>query len=260
MPINNAVFNTARFIGPALAGILIATVGVGWAFVINGLTTIPAIIALLFINPIYSFRDKSNINPIDSLKSGVKYSFTHPKILYFMVLAALTAIFMWPYQTLMPVISERVFSSGPQGLGSLLSAAGAGSLAGAIVTSSQARKNNKSLLVIVGFLLSTVSLIIFSLNSSFTLAHVILFVAGLGLIMQVSTINTLIQLASPDNMRARIMGVYLTMFVGMMPFGNALAGLIAERTSALLTIGLGASLVLIIFVFLYFRGALSDFY
>lgn len=257
IPINNAVFNIARFIGPAIAGVLIASIGVGWTFIINGITTIPAIAVLFFIKPVFHSISNKNTHPLKSLKEGLIYSFTHPKIFYLMLLATLTALFIWPYQTLMPVIAERVFSSGAQGLGSLLSAAGAGSITGAILTSSQARRKNKSQLVVFGLLLSTIALIAFSFNSSFLLAHVLLFLAGLGMITYITTINTLVQLASPDTMRARIMGVYLTMFVGMMPFGNALAGIIAEKTSTLFTVGLGAAAVLTISAVLFFKGILS---
>ena len=126
-----------------------------------------------------------------------------------------TAFFTWPYATLMPVIAEKVFKVGPQGLGSLLSAAGAGSLIGAVFTSAMSKFKTKGYLVLFGIIVSSVNLILFSLNDNFLIAHVLLFVAGFGLLTQVATVNTLIQIASPQHMRARIMGVYLTMFIGI---------------------------------------------
>ena len=258
IPMNNGVFNGARFVGPALAGALIASFGVGWTFILNGLSYIAGIWAIIAIRPVYSFEpQKENKHPLESLKEGLKFSFTHPQIFYFMVLASITAIFIWPYQTLMPVIAENIFAGGAKGLGSLLSAAGAGSLVGAVVTSALSRWKNKSNLVLAGLLISSLSLILFSQNKNFTIAHVLLFVAGFGVLIQVSTLNTLVQLASPDNMRGRIMAVYLTMFVGMMPLGSFLAGTIAQKTSALFTIGIGAVLVLVVGGFLYLRGVFS---
>ncbi len=112
----------------------------------------------------------------------------------------------------------------------------------------------------MGLLVSTVSLILFAFNQNFTVAHILLFFAGFGSLAKISTIITLVQLASPDHMRARIMGVYLTMFVGVMPFGNFLAGIIAEKTSAQFAVGLGAVIVLVIGLFLYFRGVFSNFH
>lgn len=257
IPINNGLFNAARFVGPALAGILIASTSVGWTFILNGLSFVAGIWAILMIKPIYSYKPEIDVHPWESLKSGLKYSFTHPKIFYFLILAFFTAIFIWPFQTLMPVIAEGIFKSGAQGLGSLLSAAGAGSLLGALFTSSQSRRENKSIFIIVGLAISTISLILFSLNHNFFLAHILLFATGFGLITEVSTLNTLVQLASPDKMRARIMAVYLTMFIGMMPLGNALLGAVAQRTSALFAIGFSALAVALVGAFSYYKGVFS---
>src|SRR3989344_2353857 len=159
IPINNGLFNAARFVGPALAGILIVSTSVGWTFILNGLSFVAGIWAILAIKPIYSYKPEINVRPWESLKGGLEYSFTHPKIFYFLILAFFTAIFIWPFQTLMPVIAEGVFHSGAKGLGSLLSAAGAGSLLGALFTSSQSRRENKSIFIIFGLVICTASLI-----------------------------------------------------------------------------------------------------
>ncbi len=258
IPINNGLFNAARFVGPALAGILIAFTSVGWTFILNGFSFIAGIWAILAIKPIYKYQAEVDVHPLESLKTGIKYSFTHPKILYFIILAFFSAIFIWPFQTLMPVVSEKVFHTGAHGLGTLLSAAGAGSLTGAIFTSANSARKNKIPLILIGIVISSVSLILFSLNQNFTLAHVILFLAGFGTLMQVSTLNTLVQLNSPDNMRARVMAVYLTMFVGVMPLGNILAGTLAQKTSALFTIGLSAALMLLVGAAFYFKGIFKN--
>ena len=215
IPINNGLFNAARFVGPALAGFLIATIGVGYTFLFNGLSYVPAIAAIYAIKPIKFRYRKDQAHPLVSLKLGIVYSFKHPQISHFILIAALTAVFTWPYATLMPVIAEKVFKVGPQGLGSLLSAAGAGSLIGAVFTSAMSKFKTKGYLVLFGIIVSSVNLILFSLNDNFLIAHVLLFVAGFGLLTQVATVNTLIQIASPQHMRARIMGVYLTMFIGI---------------------------------------------
>ncbi|MDO8487607.1 MAG: MFS transporter [Candidatus Curtissbacteria bacterium] len=258
IPINNGVFNSARFIGPAIAGALIATVGVGWTFILNGLSFIAGIWAISKMRPVFSHEPEKNVHPFESLKIGIKYSFTHPQIFYLMILAASAAIFIWPYQPLMPVISGEVFQSGAAGLGSLLSAAGAGSLTGAFVTSALSRRKNKVPQIMAGLLISSVTMILFSLNTNFLVAHILLYIIGFGVLIQVSTINTLVQLASPDQMRGRVMSVYLTMFVGMMPVGAFLSGFIADRTSALFTIGLGGSAMLLIGTAFYFKGVFKN--
>lgn len=254
IPINNGLFNAARFIGPALAGIIITSYGVGWPFILNGLSFLAGIWAILNIRPIYSYKVDVDTRPIESLKIGLKFAFGHEKIFYFIILGFASAVLIWPFQTLMPIIAQKVFTAGANGYGSLLSAAGAGSLAGAIFTSAMSRRQNKSKFILVGLLISSLSLIIFSFNRNFLLAHILLALSGFGILMKVSTLNTLVQLASPDQMRARVMAVYLTMFVGMMPVGNLLAGIIAERTSAMFTVGLGAMLMLTVGLILYLRG------
>lgn len=254
IPINNGVFNAARFAGPALAGALIASVGIGWAFIINAVSFIPAIFAIYIMKPAFKYDSDEEARPIESLKIGLKYSFTHPKILYFMILAFINGALIWPYQTLMPVVASEIFKAGPGIYGALLSAAGAGSLTGAIFTSSQSKRKNKEIFVILGLIISSFGLLIFSLNRNFYLSLVLLFIIGFGILIQVSTLNTLVQLSSPDKLRGRIMAVYLTMFIGMMPVGNQLAGMLAHRTSAMFTIAIGAALTLIIGSYFYYKG------
>lgn len=258
IPINNGLFNAARFVGPALAGIIITTFGLGWPFILNGLSFIAGIWAILNIRPIYSYEVDVDTRPLDSLKTGLKFTFGHGKIFYLIILGFASAILIWPFQTLMPIVAQKVFTAGAGGYGSLLSAAGAGSLAGAILTSAMSRRENKIKFVTLGLLISTVSLFAFSLNRNFLLAHLLLAVAGFGILMKVSTLNTLVQLYSPDKMRARVMAVYLTMFVGMMPLGNQLAGIVAHETSAMFTIGLGSVLMLTVGLILYLRGVFTN--
>jgi len=256
--VNAGIFNAARFVGPTVAGLVIATAGTGWAFILNGISFLPGIWAVAMIRPVLSQAKQDNIHPLQSLKDGLNFILKSKQIFYLTILAAIAAIFIWPYQTLMPPIAQRVFNAGAQGLGSLLSAAGAGSLLGAILTSALSQKKNKTPFIIWGLAVSSVSLILFSLNKNFLLAHVLLFFTGFGTIMLASTLNTLVQLLTPDQMRGRIMAVYLTMFVGMMPLGNALAGVVAQKTSSLFAVGLGATLVLIFGVIFYLRGVFTN--
>ncbi|MEX2028809.1 MAG: MFS transporter, partial [Candidatus Curtissbacteria bacterium] len=240
--------------GPAMAGALIASIGVGWTFILNGLSFVAGIWAISKMRPVFTSVPETHMHPLESLKAGIKYTFTHPTIFYLMILAMGMALFIWPYQPLMPVVAEKVYHSGAGGLGSLLSAAGAGSLIGAFTTSALSRRKNKAPLIMAGLAISSIALILFAINRNFLLAHVLLFVMGFGILIQVSTINTLIQLSSPDNMRGRVMAVYLTMFVGMMPVGAFIAGFLADRTSALFAEGLGGVLMLLVGIAFYFKG------
>ena len=255
--INVGVFNAARFVGPALAGLLIANFGPGWSFILNALSYIPAILAIMAIRVVYQLKAQVDTHPWQSLKDGLAYSFTNKKLAYFMLLGAAAAIFIWPFQTLMPVVAERVFAAGANGLGSLLAASGLGSLAGAIFVSSQTHRENKKQFIFLGLFMCTTSLLLFALSRNFLLSHLLLFTAGFGLITYISTVNTLVQILAPDHMRGRITAVYLTMFVGMMPIGSFLSGLVAQRTSAAFAIGLGATLVFLLTGFLYSTKSLD---
>lgn len=258
IPINNALFNTARFIGPALAGIIIASFSVGWPFILNAISYLAGIWAILYIKPIFISKADMETHPLEALKQGIKFSLTHPKILNFILLAFFSAIFIWPFQTLMPLVAEKVFASGAQGFGTLLSAAGGGSLLGAIFTSANSKRQNKIPLVKAGLVIASVGLIVFALNRNFLLAHLILFISGFGLLMMISTLNTLVQLNSPDVMRARVMAVYITFFVGMMPIGNEIAGLIAHQTSETFTIGLGGAAMLAVGLIFWAKGIFKN--
>lgn len=256
--LNNSIFNIARFVGPALAGILISAIGVSWVFIANSISFIPAILAVYAVKPVFKNKVDVETHPMESLKIGLKYSFTHPKILYFIIFAFLTAVLIWPYQTLMPVIAGKVFKVGASGYGSLLSAAGCGSLIGALLVSALSRRENKITLVLSGILISSISLIIFALNHNYLVAHFLLASTGLGIIMLVSTLSTLVQLNSPDEYRGRVMAVYLTMFIGMMPIGNVLSGFLSEKTSPQFTLGLGATILLMLTAVFYFKGVFKN--
>lgn len=256
--LNNSIFNIARFVGPALAGILISAIGVSWVFIANAISFIPAIIAILMVKVVYKNKVDVETHPVESLKMGFIYSFTHPKILYFIIFAFLTAILIWPYQTLMPVIAGKLFKVGAGGYGSLLSAAGFGSLIGALLVSALSKRENKITLVLLGILISTISLILFAISHSYLLAHLLLAFTGLGIIMLFSTLSTLVQLSTPDELRGRVMAVYLTMFIGMMPIGNIVAGFLSEKTSPQFTLGLGAITLLTITGIFYFKGIFSS--
>ncbi len=258
VPINNSLFNTARFVGPAAAGILIAATSVGWTFILNGISFLAGIWAIYQVKPIYSPHLDTDTHPFESLKIGIKYSFTHPKIMYFILLGFCSAIFIWPFQALMPAIADKVFSSGAHGLGSLLSAAGAGSLTGAIFTSVNSKKKNKIPYILFGILISSLGLLAFSINRNFLLAHVFLYVSGFGILTMISTMNALVQVYSPDSMRARINAVYLAMLVGMMPLGSLLAGFFAQHTSSMFVLGTYSIIMIAIAAALYFKGVFAN--
>lgn len=245
-------FNGARVIGPGLAGIAIISFGTGGAFLINALTYLAVIFALLLIKT-KSILPKVHPNPIKAIKEGLSYSFSHQTIRLLLISTGVMSIFGWSYSTLLPVIVQDIFHQGADSLGYFYSVAGFGAIFGLIFVSSLSKKINNLVFIIGGTFLFTVSLIFFSFTTNLSLALVLLFLTGLGLIAQLSMTNTTIQQIVGDHIRGRVMSIYTLMFLGLTPIGSFQIGLFAQHFGSEFAIRLGAFIMLIFGVYLYFN-------
>ena len=242
--LNSGAFNSARVIGPGIAGILIAMIGTGGAFLINGLSYIAVIIALLKIRTTNIIAYKKQ-NAFTAIKEGLFYSFSHPIIRTLIILTAISSIFGWSYTTLMPLIAQNKFHLEAAGLGSLYVATGLGALLATIIISVYAKRFSPVVFIIGGNMLFAVSLLLFSNTSVVHLAWVLLFIAGFGLISQFSTINTTLQSLVKDELRGRVMSIYVLMFLGLSPIGNFEVGWLSEKWGTDVAISCGALIVFI---------------
>ncbi len=225
--LNTATFNSARVIGPSIAGILIAIFNVPIAFFLNGVSFLAVIIALFKIKVKKITINASGDNPISLLKEGVIFSFANPVIRTLLFIVTFNAIVPWSTNSLMPVIAKQIFHVQSEGFGLLLSATGLGALAGAIFVSSMSHRFTvHNILVIMSFL-AGLSLFLFALIQNFFIGLVLLFFIGFSLVTQTSLANSTIQKATPDDMRGRVMGVYGIMFLGMIPLGSMAMGTLA---------------------------------
>ena len=217
--LNSGIFNGARVVGPAIAGIVIALYSAGGAFLLNAASYIAVIIALLFIK---TKVDAFNIHshPLKAIKEGLSYSFSHFSVKKLLILTGATSIFGWSYITIMPVVVSDVFHKGATFLGYFYSVSGIGAVFGAILISILFKKVEPKKIIIIGNIIFVVSLISFTFTTNLFLALFFLFLTGFGLIVQVSTTNNLIQQNVNDGMRGRIMSIYSFMFAGMAPIGN----------------------------------------
>lgn len=242
--LNSGAFNSARVIGPGIAGILIAITGPGGAFIVNGLSYIAVIIALLNmrLNKI-SVRKKQNA--FTAIKDGLSYSFAHPIIRTLIILTGISSIFGWSYTTLMPYIAHNKFHLDAAGLGSLYVATGLGALLATVIISIFSKKVSPVTFIIGGNMLFAVSLLLFSNIKNYHIALVLLFIAGIGLISQFSTINTTIQSLVKDEFRGRVMSIYVLMFLGLAPIGNFEVGWLSEKWGTDFAISFGAVVVFI---------------
>lgn len=248
--LNSGIFNGARVIGPSVAGFLIALVGVGGAFIINGVSYV-AVVFALFLMHLSSSPRHSKANPILAIKEGITYSMRHPIIRTLLIFAGITSIFGWSYSTILPYIVEHTFGIGAEGLGYLYAASGVGALAGTVVVSAFSKKASSLAFILVGNALFAIGAILFSFTSNLFFGLAFLFLLGFGLLLQFSTINTVIQSMVEDKYRGRVMSIYTIMFLGLLPLGNLQIGFFSEHFGTGFAIRLGAVITFLFGVMVY---------
>ena len=237
--LNSSMVNGARLIGPSIAGLLIATLGEGVCFLLNGLSFIPVIASLLAMKIRPDVKTKKNTKVLQGLKEGVRYAFGFPPIRAVLLLLALVSFTGMPYTVLMPIFAEQILHGGPQALGFLMGATGVGALAGAMFLAS--RKNVLGLGRIIVFASSVfgLGLIAFSLSRMFWLSMVLMPITGFGMMVQMTSSNTILQTIVEEDKRGRIMSFYTMAFMGMVPFGSLFAGSVAHTIGAPATVAIG---------------------
>lgn len=248
--LNATQFNSGRVIGPGIAGYLIAFFGIGGAYITNGISYIAVIIALFFIKTKKTQNLSQLENPINALKEGLSYAFSHSIIKTLLIFTAATSIFGWSYTTILPVIVANVFKQDVSTLGLFYSTAGIGAVTGAIAVSIFYKKTGFIFLIILGNFILGISLILFSFTKNINLALPLLFLIGTGLVMQFSTTATTIQHLVKDNFRGRVMSIYTLMFIGMSPLGSLQVGIISQHFGSQFAIFLGGIVVFVFGVYL----------
>lgn len=242
--LNSAVFNAGRVIGPVIAGILIAVVGTGWAFIANAVSYAAVLIALRFMH-IKPSPPSPPQHPFTAIRQGVQYAFAHPIIRVLLVYVAILSIFGWSYSTLMPIIAQTGFGLGATGLGWLYTATGLGSLLATLVVSAGAKRIRPTYFVVGGAVIFSISLMFFAQTNSLKAALPLLFLVGMGLISQSAMTTTMIQSMVESQFRGRVMSIYVLMFLGMSPVGNFLVGFLSDRLGYATAITINAGVVLV---------------
>lgn len=222
--LNSGIYNAARVIGPALAGVLIALFNIQLAFFLNGISFFAVIIALLKMQISKKIIKAHHAHPLAEIKEGVHFALSHKAIGILLLVAGFNSLIPWSYNSIMPAVAKNMFGAGSEGYGFLLSAAGLGALIGAMLVSGFSQRINVAKLIGMANMVVAVALVFFSIISSFVLANILMLFIGLGLITQAALINVSIQRFSPDYIRGRVISVYSLMFLGMMPFGSFIIG------------------------------------
>jgi MFS family permease len=237
--LNSSMVNGARLVGPSIAGILIATVGEGMCFLLNGLSFFAVILSLLTMKITPKKKEKENIPMWQDLKEGFAYTLGFPPIRAVLLLLGLVSLMGTPYMVLMPVFARVILHGGPQTLGFLLAASGCGALAGAIFLASRKSVLGLGRIIVIASSLFGIALIIFSLSRVFWLSLLAMILTGFGMMVQMTSSNTVLQTIAEEDKRGRVMSLYTMAYMGMVPFGNLLGGGSASLIGAPETIMIG---------------------
>jgi MFS family permease len=250
--LNSSMFNGARVVGPAIAGVLVARFGEGWCFFANGASYIAVITGLWLMN-VHSPVRASSASPFEHVAEGFRFVNRTAPIRALLMLLGLVSMVGMPYVVLMPIFADRVLHRGGDELatligshdlgavrlGILMGAAGVGALLGALTLAVRSGVKGLGRWVATCCAGFGISLMLFSFSRSFWLSVALLMPVGYFIMLQMASSNTLIQVMVPDALRGRVMAVYSMMFMGMAPIGALLGGALSDRLGAPLTVAIG---------------------
>jgi MFS family permease len=252
--LNSSMFNAARVIGPAVAGVLVARLGEGWCFFVNGISYIAVIAGLLLMN-VSSPPRVTGTSPLDSMKEGFRFVNDTAPIRALLLLLGVVSATGMPYVVLMPIFADKILHEGGQELASLIhshdlgavrlgilmSAAGVGALLGALTLAARSGVKGLSRWVATCCAGFGVSLMLFSFSRSFWLSVLLLLPVGYFVMLQMASSNTLVQVMVPDALRGRVMSVYSMMFMGLAPLGSLMGGAMADHVGAPWAVAIGGA-------------------
>lgn len=225
--LNSAAFHGARMIGPVIAGIAIANIGLSACFYLNAVSFLAVIVALSKIRTVGEAKISSQ-GILKDLIEGIQFMRNKPEIYRIIIMIAIFSLLAMPFVTLLPAFAVEVLKTGSAGFGLLVGATGAGALSAALFLALKGDIENKNRFMAVAAFCVSVPLLVFSLSGHFYFSLTILFVIGWGLVSFLATANSFIQLSVPDNLRGRAMSVYAFVFLGTAPIGNSLMGVVAD--------------------------------
>jgi capsular exopolysaccharide synthesis family protein len=237
--LNASVYNSARIVGPAVAGLLVAWIGEAGCFFVNGVSYLAVIGALLAIRlPREAIRE-TGLNVGRSLVDGLNYVWDAQLIRDLMAIVAVSSFFTLPYITLLPVFAADVLNVGPEGLGLLLTTIGLGAIIGALGVAN-VHSGHRGRWLALGNVLGPVFLILFSISGSLPLSLALVFLVGASNAVRNTLANSMIQLSSLERYHGRVMSVYNLLFNGMSRFGALMIGGLAQVITVPWAVGLGA--------------------
>ncbi len=230
--LNSSLISSSRLIGPAIGGVLIATVGSGVCFLIDGISYIAVLAALLSMKLAPSERAVETTSPWQRLKEGFTYAFGFPPIRSILLMMSLLGFMGLPYTVLAPIFATKILHGGPQTLGFLMTASAMGAFIASIYLSSRPSVVGLEYVIAVSPRILGIGFIIFSLSRILEFSLLFMVIIGFAVVLQIAACSTLIQTIVEDDKRGRVMSFYSMAFMGMVPFGSLLSGWIASQIGA----------------------------
>ncbi len=264
--LNSTQFQLSRVAGPLMAGLGFKFFGLAGCFFVNGFSFVAVVIALRKIR--FDNETNTTTHPLKGERSiwrdlvaGLSYVRRRPRVFSLLTMSAVTSLFGAPYLTLIPIFARDIFLLGPGGLAWMMGVAGAGAFFGALFLTYLGDLKHKGWLVLGGAFAFGVFLVAFALSTNFVLSLAFLFGVGFAIVTSVAMTNTLLQQLVTDEMRGRVMSMFILSFIGTMPIGNLLAGAVSHRYGAPWTLaGGGVCIVIYVLVVAFRNQALRQLY
>jgi MFS family permease len=250
--LNSAQFNMSRVLGPALGGFAMRAVGIAGNYFLNAISFLAVLIALTRID----FREEENSaaehgRVLDDLREGLRYVFGNPRMGPMVMLVMVMSLLAFPYISFLPLFARNVLHVGEQGLGMLMAASGIGAFVSAVIIAQQKYVRNRGEIILRAGIGFCTSIIIFALSHYFWLSIAMMFTSGLSMLFMAANVNTSLQHLSSDAMRGRVMSIYATSFLGLVPVGSLIAGLLGRVLHPPTVTAAMSSLALLLFLVVY---------
>ena len=243
--LNSVIFNSARLIGPSIAGVLVALFGEGWCFLIDGISFVGVVMALAAMRVAPRPAREAATKVLAELREGLGAAFGFSPIRSILFLMALMSLVGMPYAVLMPIFAVRVLGGDAMTLGFLMAATGVGALCGGLALAMRASVLGLGRVIAGGAAVFGIALIAFGLSRSLWISLPVLVVAGFSMMTLMAASNTVVQTIVDDDKRGRVMSFFAMAFLGTMPFGSLLGGALAGKVGAPATVMLGGAICIL---------------
>ncbi|HUJ17475.1 MAG TPA: MFS transporter [Nitrospirota bacterium] len=245
---NSSIFNAARAVGPAIAGMLIAAAGTAACFFLNGLSFLAVLAGLLFMTASSSpRREKSSYHVLRDIGEAIRYVKTTPVVMMTILLVSVVSVFGTNFTVLVPVFSKMELHRDAAAFGFLMSSFGAGALIGAMSLALMSPWGPRPVILLGGGMSLSIFLMLIGLQRSYSLTALLLALSGWSMVTFFGMANTTVQLNTEDRLRGRVMSLYTLSFGGLTPFGSMFAGTVAHWIKAPLTFAVGGLVCGIVF-------------